>query len=61
MELIRQTRDVMTLSLFIDLYMWGFDAGKIYVSWVGPAVCHRRGDLNDAEKKAGKNSAVDFF
>jgi len=41
--------------------VWGFDSESIYVSWVGPAVCHRRDELTDAEKKAGKNPAVDFF
>jgi hypothetical protein len=41
--------------------IWGFDAAKIYVSWVGPAVCHRRDELTDAEQKAGKNAGVDFF
>jgi hypothetical protein len=41
--------------------VWGFDAGDTYVSWVGPAVCHRRDVLTEAERKAGKNRGVDFF
>ena len=41
--------------------VWGFDAANTYVSWVGPAVCHRRDELTDTERKAGKNRAVDFF
>jgi hypothetical protein len=41
--------------------VWGFDYLREYVSWVGAAVCHRRDELTDAEKKAGENRAVDFF
>jgi hypothetical protein len=41
--------------------VWGFYSANIYVNWVGPAVCHRRDELTDEERKAGKNPAVDFF
>jgi hypothetical protein len=34
--------------------MWGFDGANTYVSWVGPAVCHRRDELTDTEGKVGK-------
>jgi hypothetical protein len=41
--------------------VWGFESISLYVNWVGPAVCHRRAELTDAEEKAGENPAVDFF
>jgi hypothetical protein len=41
--------------------VWGFDPASLYVNWVSPAVCHRRDELTDAEKKAGNTRGVDFF
>ena len=41
--------------------VWGFRSTSTYVSWDGPAVCHRRERLSDEEAKAGKNAGVDFF
>jgi hypothetical protein len=41
--------------------VWGFQSASLYVNWVGPAVCHRRDELTNTERKAGKNRAVDFF
>jgi hypothetical protein len=41
--------------------VWGFSYAGEYVSWVGAAVCHRRDELTDTERKAGKNRAADFF
>lgn len=90
---LRQTQDVMTLRLFVELYLaqnlledggvstkvyyrsysrerigawkqyaiFGFSRDCGYVSWGDAAKPHRREQLTDEEKAAGKNPGVDFF
>jgi hypothetical protein len=41
--------------------IWGFRFQHETVCWDGPTLCHRRDELTEAEKTAGKNPAVDFF
>jgi hypothetical protein len=41
--------------------VWGFQYANEVVCWGGPTLCHRREELTQEEKAAGKNAAVDFF
>ena len=41
--------------------IWGFRQKESYVVWTALTDCHRRLNLTEDEKAAGKNRAIDFF
>ena len=41
--------------------VWGFRYEQEFVTWSGPALCHRREKLTVEEKAEGENPGVDYF